>query len=55
MEEDEAADPYADRYGVSYSIYGDVDVDALLAIAQPCAPFRSGGRATPAGRGRIAS
>jgi hypothetical protein len=34
MAEDQAADPYGDRYGASYSIYGDLDVDALLAIAQ---------------------
>ncbi len=53
MEEDQAADPFADRYGASYSIYGDVDVDALLAIAQPCAPFRVWRKGDPAGDGRV--
>ena len=32
-------DPYRDRYGASYSIYGDLDVDALLAVARPRSPF----------------
>jgi hypothetical protein len=41
MNEDAAAavDPYADRYGASYSIYGTFDVDALLAAVTPRSPF----------------
>src|SRR4051812_15743762 len=54
MDEDEAADPYADRYGASYSIYGDVDVDALLAIARPWAPCRVWRKGDATGRGRAA-
>ena len=54
MEEDMAGDPYADRYGASYSIYGDVDVDALLAIAKPWAPWKVWRKGDPAGRGRTA-
>jgi len=52
--ENAAADAYGDRYGASYSIYGDVDVDALLAIATPWAPCRVWRKGDPAGRGRTA-
>jgi len=49
-------DPYRDRYGASYSLYGDVDVDAVLAIAKPWAPFTvwRKGDALPLG-GRVAT
>ncbi len=55
MDEDAAADPYADRLGASYSIYGDLDVDALLAIARPWAPFRVWRKGDPAGGSRLAT
>jgi hypothetical protein len=51
---EDAADPYADRYGASYSIYGDADVDALLAVARPWAPFRVWRKGESAGGGRVA-
>ena len=50
-----AADPDADRYGASYSVYGDVDVDALLATARPWAPFRSWLKGDPVAGGRVAT
>src|SRR3954453_8613290 len=39
MNEDAAADPYADRNGTNCSIYGTFDVNALLAAATPRSPF----------------
>jgi hypothetical protein len=53
MDVDLPADPYADRYAASYSVYGDVDVDALLGIAKPWAPFTvwRKGDALPVGGG----
>lgn len=52
MGEAAAADPYADRHGASYSIYGD-DA-ALLAIAKPRTPFRIWRHGDPAGGSRLA-
>lgn len=52
---DETADPDADRYGASYSIYGDVDVDALLSVARPWAPCRVWRKGDPVAGGRVAT
>ena len=41
----------ADRY----SIYGDVDVDALLSVARPWAPFRIWRKGDPVAGGRVAT
>lgn len=48
---DERAEPPAQRAGASYAIYGDLDVDALLAAATPWAPHTvwRKGDPTPAG------
>jgi hypothetical protein len=55
MEEATAAHPYADRYGASYSVYGDVDVDALLSVVKPWAPFRVWRKGDPVAGGRVAA
>ena len=52
---DAAADRDAAGHGASYSVYGDVDVEALLAIAKPWAPFRVWRKGDPAGGGRLAT
>jgi hypothetical protein len=52
---DEAVDPHADRYGATYSLYGDVDVDALLSVVKPWAPFRVWRKGDPAAGGRVAT
>jgi len=32
-------DPYRDRYGAEDSLYGDLDIDRVLAEARPRMPF----------------
>ena len=54
MEDDAGADPYADRYGASYSIYGDLDIDALLAVARPRSPFELWRKGDVRSAGRLA-
>lgn len=43
------------RHGANYSIYGDVDVDALLATATPWAPFTVWRKGDAVDRARVAA
>jgi len=53
--DDTPTDPYADRYWVHYSVYGaDLDVDSLLAEAQPSCGFEIWRTGDAEGRGRPA-
>lgn len=54
MEDDARADPYADRYGATYSIYGDLDIDALLVVARPRSPFELWRKGDVRSAGRLA-